>query len=127
VAHSWEEMDELIARYGAQDADTDQDATQPPWETTLEEKDRTLLERFVSEAERGILVHEIRDRLDGGGKVGSALKAWSAKVGLITQPGTSAFEPRQQAKGRAHRLTDKGLRAARVLLNRSVVAPRRNE
>ena len=132
VANSWEELDELIARYGAGSPASipNRNADELPHpEMTLDESDHTLLERFVREAERGISVDEIRKELgrSGKGKVGSALRAWAAKIGLKTQSGRSPFEPRQLAQGRAHRLTDEALRAARVLLNRSRAAPSRNE
>src|SRR5437879_2274075 len=118
LANSWEEVDEIVTRYGAtsDEAPTAVRHRDHPT-TTLSQSDRDLLENFVTEAERGVLVDDIRKALGrhGRGKVGSALKAWSAKIGLITHDGSSPFEPRQRKDGRVHRITDESLQAARVL------------
>jgi hypothetical protein len=120
---SWEELDELMARYGAaagEATSAGREADNPRRQTTiLSGSDRALLERFVKEAERGVPVRDIRIALGRSdtGKVGSALKAWSAQIGLTTPSGGSAFELRQRAKGRVHRMTDEALRASRILLS----------
>ena len=122
LANSWEELDELVARYGTSPDELPAPDRSPDHpmrkDTTLSQSDRDLLGRFVEAAERGVLVNDIRDALDRTGKVGSALKAWSATIGLTKKDGTSPFEGWQRSDGRVHRLTNESLQAARALLAR---------
>ena len=122
TVNSWEELDELMARYAVEPANPPPrlEPVQPAQRAViLNDSDRVLLEMFVKGAERGVPVNEIRTALGRGatGKVGSALKAWSAQIGLTPDSAASAFELRQRSTGRVHRLTNEALRAARVLLS----------
>src|SRR4051812_12571156 len=87
VANSWEEADEIVARYGGSSDEAPTAAASSDQPTpTLNQRDRKLLDDFVKSGERGLLVKDIRIRLGRSkGKVGSALKAWSAEIGLMTQ------------------------------------------
>ena len=118
TAHSWSDVDEILARYGSDlnprpPGDGSHD---PQGQSGLSGPDRALLEEFVHSGARGVLVQDVRSALGASGKVGSALKAWSRRIGLATPGGTTPFLPRKRSDGRAHRLSDSFLTAARSLL-----------
>ena len=125
--HDWEEMDEVIRRYGenvrvdSSEQTTQTEAPSPKQTSTraawLSHTDRTILEQFVEGGSRGVTTSQIGPALGKQGKgIRVALESWSRKIGLVTEAGASAFEPIQRADGRGFRLLDVYLQAARSML-----------
>jgi len=124
---AWEEVDELIQRYGAEvflvkpEDERIGPGNQKPhdstWRSALSPTDRTLLHSFVDAGPRGVTTRQIGPALGRSGKsIRPALEAWSRRIGLVAGEGASAFEPIQRADGRGFRMTDLHLQAARTLL-----------
>lgn len=122
---SWEELDELIQRYGVEGPVVIQgSASQPPPKTdrtngsgVLAPLDRSLLENFVASGIRGVLSNQLGPALGTGGRgIRPALDAWARRIGLVTQDGVSAFETVKRLEGRGFRLTPVYLDAARSML-----------
>jgi hypothetical protein len=122
---SWEEMDEIIRRYGSgvEPASSDEgEGTKRPSSGRplgkMNPTDRTILEQFVEGGTRGVTTNQIGPALGRQGKgIRVALEAWSRRIGLVTEEGASAFEPIQRADGRGFRMVDVYLRAARSMLS----------
>jgi hypothetical protein len=122
---SWDEMDEVIARYGAENIGpaTPEGSEQTPRRTGhlqgVNPSDRSLLESFVEAGDRGVLTARIGQALGKRGKgVRNALDAWSRRIGLVTESGASAFESVKRFDGRGFRMVDHYIGAARQMLGR---------
>ncbi len=117
---SWEELDELVNRYGkgGDIKETGSDKNRVVITSTLSHSDRSLLQQFVEKGSRGLLNAHIGRAL---GKVGKGirpeLETWSRRIGLVTQHGASAFERVQTAQGRGCRLAGIYVQAARSMLS----------
>lgn len=123
---SWDELDQLIERYGSQQAIVIQG---PPVERVSPEgrvlspsgpvspTDKTLLRLFVEGGSSGVPTRDIGPALGKRGKsIRPALEAWSRRIGLVTEDGTSAFEPGKTSQGRGFRLVGVFSQAARTML-----------
>lgn len=122
---SWEDLDEVVERYGGgmDRSDTGSNANKASetnkHRTNLSQTDQALLEQFVDAADRGVLVTVIASALGKRGKgTGPALEAWSRKVGLVTEENASAFERHKRFDGRAYRMTGHYLRTAALILGK---------
>lgn len=124
---SWEEMGELIERFGGealvvapqQGLSVSEERRQRNHSSVLSPGDRALLQQFVEGAERGVLITHISPVLGKRGKgTRPALERWSRKIGLVTEDAASAFQNVKRADGRGYRLNDVYLRGARDLLDR---------
>lgn len=117
VANSWTELDDILVRYGVDAGTKERTDISFRDNSGLRPSDRALLERFVESGSRGVLVDDVRKALAARGKVGSALRAWSHRIGLTAADGPGSFLPAKRSDGRAHRLSDAALEAARSLLD----------
>jgi len=120
---SWDELDELVRRYGHPTFAVGQGrtgcATGPAGQhgTSLGPPDRALLQQFVEAGARGLLTTQISPAVGKRGKgIRPALDGWSRRVGLVTADGASAFVPVKRADGRGFRLTDVHVLGARSIL-----------
>ena len=119
---SWEELDEFLDRYGS--AEVVRTITPPSTNnsrkdtSSLTPTDRTLLEQFITNGERGILNKDLGQVLGAKRKgIRPALERWSRHIGLVTGEAGSAFEPvNLGVLGRGHRLTDLYIRTAKSML-----------
>lgn len=123
---SWEEMDELLKRYGSEGPivihGAEQKGPGPKKKLTsspsaLSATDQSLLQQFVEGGAKGVLTTHIGPALGRKGKgIRPALEQWSRRIGLVTEERASAFKPVKTSKGRGFRLEDVYLRAARQML-----------
>jgi len=116
---SWEELEEIVRRYGKgpQLKDPAPGRKGDLASSSLSHSDRSLLEQFVQREDRGVLNTQIGTALGREGKgIRPELDAWSRRIGLVTQEGASAFERVQTAQGRGYRLVGVYLQAARSML-----------
>ena len=123
---SWDELDEVIQRYGSegpiiiqgpQGRETTNEKMGRPGITSLGPTDRSLLQQFVEGGSSGVITTQIGPALGKRGKaIRPALDAWSRRIGLVTQEGASAFEPIKTSRGRGFRLVGVYLQAARSML-----------
>jgi hypothetical protein len=121
---SWEELDEIIQRYGSDVA------PQPPQPlkvdlpnyvksgtANLAVNDRVLLQQFVANDGRGVMNRDLADALGVQGKsIGPALRRWGRRVGLAEQEGVEVFESFNRTEGRGYKLTSHFLKVAQSLL-----------
>lgn len=126
----WEELDEAIQRYGGEplilttvaarnDSPKEgRESSSPrPTHSSLGPQDRALLQQLVEGRGRGVLTAHIGPVLNARGKgLRPALERWSRQIGLVSVDGGSAFTPVRRNDGRAYRLTEVHLRAAREML-----------
>ncbi len=121
---SWDEIDELVKRYGsdveglaAMERESALAPVTPTGRSGLGPSDQALLSRFVEAGRRGIPTGDLSTALGRRGKaIRPALDSWSRKIRLVSELGVTAFEATRGARGRGFRLTDHFLRAARNLL-----------
>lgn len=121
---SWDEIDELVKRYGSDiqglaqvERETALAPVAPTGRSGLGPSDQALLSRFVEAGRRGISTRDLATALGRRGKaIRPALDSWSRKVGLVSEVGVTAFEATRGTHGRGFRLTDHFQRAARNLL-----------
>ncbi len=119
---SFDELDELIQRYGAEGPLIIQsDSAQPPPRRTpfgnLAPSDRSLLEQFVAGGPNGVRTNQLGPALGTSGRgIRPALDAWARRIGLVTQDGVSAFQRTKTSDGRGFGLTPVYLNAARTML-----------
>jgi hypothetical protein len=122
---SWDELDELIERYGHEGPVVVQSPVAPHHRTehahaqgSITPSDRSLLQHFVTEGRRGVLSNQIGQALGTAGRgLPIALDAWARRIGLVTQDGAEAFEAVKRADGRGFRLTTLYLNAARTMVS----------
>jgi hypothetical protein len=123
---SWEELDELIERYGSEGPLVIHATGQPLPRVerpdgapgVLTPSDRSLLQHFVTEGNRGVLSSQIGQALGTAGRgIPPALDAWARRIGLVTQEGATAFESIKRTDGRGFRLTQLYLNAARTMVS----------
>jgi hypothetical protein len=129
----WEEVDQAIQRYGGEPVivttgpvrsdDLREGREVAParhTHTALGPQDRALLQQLIEGAGRGVLTAHIGPVLDARGKgLRPALERWSRQIGLVPAGGGSAFAPVRRNDGRAYRLTEVHLRAAREMLGQA--------
>ena len=122
---SWEDLDEIIKRYGSQmiltipTADNAGSSAAKPRSpaSSLTHADRALLTQFVENGPRGVLNRELAQATGRGGKsIKPHLHEWANRIGLVSDSGVSAFAPILRADGRGYRLTEVHVRTARSLL-----------
>ncbi len=120
---SWDELDELVMRYGDPALAVGQGRTGEATRLTgrhgadLSPADRALLHQFIEAGARGLLTTQISPAVGKRGKgIRPALDWWSRKIGLVTADGASAFVALKRADGRGFRLTDVHLLGARSIL-----------
>ncbi len=121
---SWDEIDELVKRYGSDvqglasvERQSVLPSVIPTGRSGLGPSDLALLSRFVEAGTRGISTGDLATALGKRGKaIRPALDAWSRKIGLTLEAGVAAFEPTRGTHGRGFRLADHFQRVARNLL-----------
>jgi len=118
---SFDELDELIERYGAEGPLIIQGdpAQTPPRRTfgNLAPSDRSLLQQFVTGGENGVRTNQLGPALGTSGRgIRPALDVWARRIGLVTQDGVSAFQRTKTVDGRGFGLTSVYLNAARTML-----------
>ena len=125
--NSWEDLDEIIKRYGSQmilpipthGADSAGSSAAKPRSpaSSLTHSDRALLTQFVENGPRGVLNRELAQATGRGGKsIKPHLHEWANHIGLVSDSGVSAFAPILRADGRGYRLTEFHVRTARSFL-----------
>jgi len=124
---SWDELDEIVNRYGGTELPRQQSANgrRASYERGLSHSETTLLQMFVENGNRGILNKDIGPALGAQGKgIRPALDRWSRKIGLVTEEEASAFESvNMGVLGRGWRMTDVFLKTARSLLGTETRTP----
>lgn len=118
--NSWEELDEIVIRYGGVDAGPPPEEKLKPPRTggSSNPADRALLKQFVEGGNRGIATGTIGQALGKQGKsIRPALAEWSRRVGLADKD-VVAFEANYRTDGRGYRLLPHFLRVAQDLLER---------
>ena len=118
---SWNEVDELIKRYGTTGQlviDTDQKRPHEQHEHVhLSPTDTGLLQLFVNGGTRGVRTKDIGDALGTSRRgIKPALDAWGRKIKLVDQAHAEAFEPVKRADGRGYRLLQVYVQSAKSLL-----------
>lgn len=123
----WDEMDEIVRRYGDGEAharpdgiekDSSERIETPRRNGGLPPADHALLERFVDGKDRGVPTSELGPALGKQGKsIRGELERWSRRIGLVTGEGDySAFEAIHNADGRGFRLVALYWNAAKRML-----------
>lgn len=121
--NSWDELDEVIKRYGASEIPgarvTAVGTVIPSGGGTgqLTHSDRTMLQQFLSKTGRILLNSELSAPLGAEGKgIKPKLDEWSRRIGLTNSEG-DAFEAVNMGRaGRGYRLTEMAAAVARSLL-----------
>lgn len=122
---SWEELDEIIQRYGSQmvvtlsgePESTGRKTTSGSRAVALSHVDRALLRQFVDGGSRGVLNKDLAHVLGAPGRsIRPAIRAWSERIGLVNEGGASPFAPVMRADGRGYSLTNVSMRVARTIL-----------
>lgn len=115
---SWDELDEMIERYGTSEVPAGRGAQRVGGgEGQLTHTDRQMLQKFIQAPKRGMLNRELTGPLgvDGWG-VKPKLDEWARRIGLAPEGG-SAFEAVNMGRaGRGYRLTDLSMSVAKHLL-----------
>ncbi len=132
--HSWEELDQVISRYGTVESSPPRKsqgktASKGPslFQSTTARTDNRdengnpnlLLKLFVDSGRRGLLNKVIRQALgmhDLKKTVGPELEKWSRKVGLLQNGETLPFQQKMFGDGRGYRLEEKFFEVANSLL-----------
>jgi hypothetical protein len=122
---SWEEMDEVVSRYGTEGPVVIQgqagagDPGRPQARGNLTAADQSVLQTFVDAGTRGVLTSQIGPAIGKRGKgIRPALDLWSRKIGLVDAEDVSAFESVKGTEGRGFRLTGVYLEAGKRMLGR---------
>lgn len=118
---SWEELDEIIQRYGGDIAisadNSNVKAPKPPSGGSLAMNDRVLLQQFVDTESKGILNKDLGKFLGSKGKsIGPALRKWGLRIGLAHDEKAEAFERFNRPDGRGYRLSAPFTKVAQNLL-----------
>jgi len=118
--NSWDELDEAIKRYGTLELTGGARSTASPivgGRVHLTHSDRTILERFLADTNRGLRNSELSGPMGAEGKgIKPKLDEWSRRIGLTNAEG-DAFESVNAGRGgRGYRLTDMAAAVARSLL-----------
>ena len=121
---SWEEIDELLNRYGdisGQDllglGKRDIASIAKKIQTDLNHADKALLKSFADSKKSGLLNKEIGQAVGRTGKsIRPALHDWSRKIGLTDPTGPLPFEATSSPYGRGFRLNEHSIKVARSLL-----------
>jgi hypothetical protein len=125
---SWEEIREARAALGGEvqvlsvDGDGDPALPRrppPAAPSALSAHDRSLLEQFITAAERGILTQQLGQAIGAKGKgVRPALDRWGRKIGLVTAENVKAFEAVKRFDGRGLKMVEHYRITAGKLLGR---------
>lgn len=120
---SWEELDELIQRYGADVSliDTEkaesQSRSQGHRTHHLPTADRAILKKFVERESKGLLNKDLGAFLGVEGKsIRPALRKWAVKIKLAESEDVRVFEPFSRPDGRGYKLSAAFMHVARALL-----------
>jgi hypothetical protein len=120
---SWEELDELIQRYGGDVSlagiDNSGEGTIRTRRTNsnLPTDDRAILQKFVERESKGLLNKELGAFLMAERKsIRPALRKWGVKVGLAPSEQAKVFDPFNRPDGRGYRLSDAFIHIAKAIL-----------
>jgi hypothetical protein len=116
--NSWDELDELVNRYGGAEVTRSAGPSPQRRSSSLAHVDSTLLRQFVQRGARGVLNSDLGPHLNAVGKgIRPALDRWASRIGLVPEDGSSAFEPVNMGMlGRGYRMTDLYIQAAQDML-----------
>lgn len=109
--HSWEELDEILRRYGSS-------VGQPRDEAPIiTEEDRSLLRLLLDAGPSGVPSKILSDRFGKRGKaLYPVLENWALRVGLRHEA-QAVFQGVHNAQGRGFRLKERFFRRAYLMLN----------
>lgn len=122
AVNSWDEVDELIKRYGVQgpmviDSGSKSTAERHQKSDHLTASDTGLLKLFVSSPTRGVRTKSIGEVLGTSRRgIKPALDAWARKIKLVDHVTGTAFEPVKRADGRGYRLLAAYVQSGKALL-----------
>lgn len=124
---SWDEIDELIQRYGedqvSASSGNEKEARKPKPSSTnssLTQSDRALLERFIEGGSRGVINSDLTEALGKRGKgIKIELEKWARRVGISESDDVEPFESFNRYEGRGYYLKDHFLRVAQSILGAS--------
>ena len=116
--YSLEELESLIARFGAPSAGAIDKpvggSVKKSARTSLSNSDMALLKQFVEGGTRGLTNKEIGGAINRQGKgIRQGLETFGTRVGLVEEG--FAFMAVMRADGRGYRLTDHALRVAKSI------------
>lgn len=119
---SWEEIDEIVERYGSEHVSTSEgdmraieNRQNKPSTSRLAHKDQVLLRQFIERGNQGVLNSNIGPLLFAKRKgIAPALREWSRRIGLAEST-QEAFEPFSSAIGRGYKLLEAFVPVARAL------------
>ena len=120
---SWEEFDEIVERYGSEHvSSTGENAHSPERRTSadgpssLEQRDKVLLQQFIEGGSQGVLNRNIGPMLGVARKgISPALRGWARRIGLVDGDKV-AFDKFTGVNGRGYKLIDGLLPMAKELL-----------
>jgi hypothetical protein len=123
---SWDDFDELVARYGAegpvvigQSEPTEKKPRDRTESSSLSPHDKALLEQLVQAGSRGVPTKVLGPAVGRSGKgIRIGLDFWSRKIGLVDTTAASPFDAVKGAKGRGFRLNDLALQTGRTMLGK---------
>jgi hypothetical protein len=123
---SWEELEQLIQRFGgdfqSSDIDEGENSELPRRRNggaSAAASDRVVLERLISAGNAGIPTQELGEILGRRGKsIRPGLQAWAVRIGLLTDKNIDPFEETRVGSRRGARLKPSFQPVARELLNR---------
>lgn len=128
VDATWEELEQIVERYGGGDHESpheadDDDADRPPPRrkngNTTTPGDRVVLELLVSAGSSAVPTQELGDILGRRGKsIRPGLINWAMRVGLINDKNIDPFEEARAGSRRGARLKSSFLPVANELLSR---------
>ncbi len=122
---SWDDLDEVIKRYGNESVPVEVMPGEPKKNqggrnhpsSHLRTNDEVLLRQFVTKDGRGILNDVIGDALGARGKsIWPALRKWAVQIHLADNESAEVFERFNRTEGRGYKLRPHFLRVAQSLL-----------
>lgn len=122
---SWEELDELITRYGsdvvipASDTPDSRPQGRSHRQSSggLATQDRAILKEFVENDSKGIVNRELGPFFGVSGKaINPALRKWAMRVRLADSENSTVFEPFNRPDGRGYRLSSTFMKVAKAIL-----------
>ena len=124
---TWEELDDLIARYGgdiagstSDDPDAEHHSAQRPRKNgggSASPSDRVVLERLVEAGAAGLPTQDLGEMLGRQGKsIRPGLLQWAKRIGLTNDANIDPFQETRIGTRRGARLKDSMQHVARELL-----------
>lgn len=111
--HSWEELDEILRRYGSSVGQPRDDRRL----MDLTEEDRSRLQLLLDAGPSGVPTKILSDRFGKRGKaLYPALENWALRVGLRHEA-QAVFQGVRNAQGRGFRFKERFFRRAYLMLN----------